>query len=196
VNLVFIADIDLVSDQFFELRKNPWEALEFDNVTLVLNAVDTLAGDDSVVQLRKRRPRHRTLEAIEAQMREHNKKLQTEAKQAEDDAKAEIAKAQESLDEKVKALRARTDLEDETKDKMIEQLEEVENRRLAVKRNTIGDEKERRIARSEAARDQAVTAIRNYVKLLAILLPPLPALFIGLILLFRSIVRELSEVRK
>ena len=39
---------------------------DFDNVTLVLNALDSLAGDQRFLELRKRRPLHRTLAALRA----------------------------------------------------------------------------------------------------------------------------------
>ena len=47
--MIAIADLDLIGEQFFELRRRKIEDLEFDNVPFVLNCVDVLAGDESFV---------------------------------------------------------------------------------------------------------------------------------------------------
>ena len=67
IKVIAVADLDLISEQFFELRRQKVSNLDFDNVTFVLNCVDTLAGDESFVALRKKRPKHRTLLTLEAQ---------------------------------------------------------------------------------------------------------------------------------
>ncbi len=62
INVIAIADLDLIGEQFFELRRRKIEDLEFDNVPFVLNCVDVLAGDESFVGLREKRPMHRRLD--------------------------------------------------------------------------------------------------------------------------------------
>lgn len=179
---IVIADLDLISDQFFELRRRPTEGLDyldFDNVTFVLNCVDSLAGDETFLGLRKKRPRHRTLEAVEAQSREYVKSSQDQAKAAEDQAKAELAKAQARLDEKVAKVQADTTMDPRTRDIAVETLRETEQRRLEVERANIEDDKQRKIEQARAVKEQAIRAIQGRIKLLAIILPPLPALILG-----------------
>ena len=66
IRAVVVADIDLLSAAFFGIRNRPDDlALDFDNVTFVLNVLDSLAADDRFLDIRKRKPKHRTLERIE-----------------------------------------------------------------------------------------------------------------------------------
>ncbi|MGL5094327.1 MAG: GldG family protein, partial [Planctomycetia bacterium] len=63
--VIFVADIDMITNAFFDLRRQGVESLQFDNVTFLMNCVDVLAGDQSFVELRKKRPKRRTLDRIE-----------------------------------------------------------------------------------------------------------------------------------
>lgn len=184
LNVILIADLDMISDTFFELRRKPSESLDFlnfDNVTFVLNCVDALAGDDSFLALRKRRPVHRTLKAIEAQSREFVEESQRASKSAEDQAKKKLEDAQKRLDEKVEAVRKREDLDPRTKEIMLAQLEQVENRRLEVQKATIETERDRQKEQAATREQQGIRGIHSRVKALAILLPPLPVLLLGVI---------------
>ena len=75
MNVVLVADADMIGDQFFAWReqgKMPGQDIDFDfdNVTFVLNALDSLADDNRFLELRKRRPQHRTLERFDAKKRQ------------------------------------------------------------------------------------------------------------------------------
>src|SRR5262249_17417410 len=129
VHVIAIADLDLISEQFFELRRRKIENLELDNVTFVLNCVDVLAGDESFVALRKQRPRHRTLERLEARYRKYIERRQNEDKKADDAAKDQLDVAQKRLDKEVDVVRARKDVDERTKEIMLMQLQDVANRR-------------------------------------------------------------------
>jgi ABC-2 type transport system permease protein len=190
VHVIAIADLDLISEQFFELRRRKIENLELDNVTFVLNCVDVLAGDESFVALRKQRPRHRTLERLEAQTRKYIEKRQDEAKAAEDAAKDQLDVAQKRLDKDVNAIRARKDVDERTKDILLMQSQEVANRRLDVEKANIEDQKRKKIQESKGEMERHVREIQNGVRAEAILLPPLPPLFLGLFVFFSRLKRE------
>jgi ABC-2 type transport system permease protein len=190
VHVIAIADLDLISEQFFELRRRKIENLELDNVTFVLNCVDVLAGDESFVALRKERPRHRTLERLEAQTRRYIEQRQEEAKAAEDAAKDQLDVAQKRLDKEVDVVRARKDVDERTKDIMLTNLQEVANRRLEVEKANIEDQKRRKIQESKGEMERHVREIQNGVRAEAILLPlPLPVM-LGLFVFFARLKRE------
>jgi ABC-2 type transport system permease protein len=145
----------------------------------VLNCVDVLAGDDTFVTLRKRRLKHRTLEALEAQTRIYVERSEEEEKVADAEAKRQRDKAQQRLDEAVQKVRESKDYDERTKAIMLDSLEEVENRRLDVTKANIEDERRRKTLDSEARKERAIQRIENGVRLRAVLFPPLPALLLG-----------------
>jgi ABC-2 type transport system permease protein len=164
LHVIAIADLDMISEEFFELRRQKVENLELDNVTFVLNCVDVLAGDESFVKLRKRRLEHRTLDTIAAQSQKFIKKYQDETKAAEDKARESLAQAQKALDKQVEEVRARKDLDERTKEIMLANLEEVANRRLEVQKANIEDEKRRTVLESKAESETNIREIRNQVR--------------------------------
>ena len=182
LNAIVIADLDLVSEQFFELRRRKDERLnlEFDNVTFVLNCVDVLAGDDSYIDLRGRRIKHRTLTRLEDRTKIYVDELQTETKTAEDAAVDQLAEAKKRLEEKIESLRKRTDLDDRTKESMVANSVKDEGRRLEVETRIIEDAKRRKIADSKADMELNIRKIQRQVRLVAMIVPPLPALLLGL----------------
>jgi ABC-2 type transport system permease protein len=190
IHVIAIADLDLISEQFFELRRRKIENLELDNVTFVLNCVDVLAGDESFVALRKQRPRHRTLERLEAQTRRYIEQRQDEGKAAEDAAKEQLDVAQKRLDKEVDVVRARKDVDERTKEIMLTNLQDVANRRLEVEKANIEDQKRKKIQESKGEMERHVRQIQNGVRAEAILLPPLPPLILGLFVFFSRIKRE------
>lgn len=190
VNSIVIADVDMMGEQFFELRRRGIENLNFDNVTFLLNAVDQLAGDSSFIALRKRRPRHRTLEAVEARTRTYEAQRLQETQQAEVIAEQRLKEAQARLDRAVAELQQRKDLDDQTRQIMISNLQAAENRRLTVTRTNIEDEKQRQIETSRADMENSIRGIQNTIKLLAVVLPPIPAFVTFLLVSLRRIRRE------
>ncbi len=190
VRAIVIADVDMMGEQFFELRRQGVENLNFDNVTFLLNAVDQLAGDESFIALRKRRPKHRTLEAVEARTRVYEERRLKDTQEAEATAKKRLDEAQGRLDKAVSALRQRADLDAQTQRIMINNLQNVENRRLQVARKNIEDEKERQMERSRADMEASIRGIQNTIKVLAVVLPPIPAFLLFVFVSLRRLRRE------
>ena len=71
IDVVLVADIDCLYSAFFQLRARGSEEEDevewrFENVTFVHNVLDSLAGDDRFIEIRKHRPVHRTLTKVAA----------------------------------------------------------------------------------------------------------------------------------
>lgn len=198
VNVVFVPDLDLVSEQFFELRRRrvPGLSLDFDNVTFVLNCVDALSGDESVIALRKRRPRHRTLVTIEAKTEEFQRDWLREKELAEQEAREALAAAQARLDDAVKRVRESTDLDETSKQIRIESIREVEQRRLEVAKAKIEDAKQGAIEEARARRIEGQRSIRGGFQLTGRMISPLAAVGVGLVVFFSRLKGDRLNVRR
>jgi ABC-2 type transport system permease protein len=190
IDMIVIADLDFVSEQFFAIREQGPGNLSFDNVTFFLNAMDTLVGDDSFIALRSRRARHRTLEVVEAQTAEFIEQRTADEQRAELDAEAALTAAQARLDERVAEIETRTDLDAQAREIMVRNLEEVENRRLNVLSASIETEKETKIRASRETMERQIRQIQTSIRTGAILLPPIPVFVLGVWIFIRRRRRE------
>ncbi len=190
VDLIVVADLDFIGEQFFAIREQGIADLNFDNVTFFLNAMDVLVNDESFISLRSRRARHRTLERVEAQTAQFTEQRTQEEQQAEEEAEQAIEEAQARLDARVEELRSRTDIDTQTKQIMVRNLEEVENRRLSVLSTNIDAEKDAKIQASRETMESQIRQIQTSIQTFAVLLPPIPVFVVGVAILLRRQRRE------
>ena len=179
VDVIVVADLDFVSEQFFAIRQQAPGGLTFDNITFFLNAMDTLLEDDSFIDLRSRRARHRTLERVEARTAEFIAQRTADEQAAEEEAEQALTDAQARLNDRVAELQGRTDIDAQTKQIMVRNLEEVENRRLEVLSTNIETDKDVKIQAGREEMEAQIRQIQTSIKTFAILLPPVPVMILG-----------------
>ncbi len=195
LNVIFVSDADLISNQLFSLEASQQlQNLRIDNVKFVLNCVDVLAGETSYIDLRKRRAQLRTLTALQAVSDDFRKAQTDERGKAEGEAKEQLGKAQESLTKTVEEIEKDTTLSPIQKSQKIGIARETEQRKLDVKRSNIERERAQKIERIEAKTKQQIRAYEDWIRWWCILLPPIPAVVLGVIVLSSRINAEYRNV--
>ena len=190
VNVIVVADLDFISEQFFSIRAVAPANLNFDNVTFFLNAMDILLGDESFIDLRSRRARHRTLERVEAQTRTFIEQRTREEQQAEEDADLALEDAQDRLDARIQEVQDRDDIDAQAKEIMARNLQEVERRRLEVLEANIEAQKEATIQASRENMEAQIQRIQSTIRTFAVVLPPIPVFVLGVWIFARRQKRE------
>jgi ABC-2 type transport system permease protein len=192
VEAIFCADIDLISDQFFAIRERKMHGLDLDNVTFVLNSVDHLAGDEAYIDLRKRRAKHRALTKVEAQTKKFVEERSKENEKAALEAKESLEKLKKDLEADVEKVKNDESLSTIEKIQKVAIAQANTQRKLAVEEANINQEKERKIEKSRIQTERSIRAIENRFYLFAAILPPIPAVVLGLLVWLK----RLSEERK
>ncbi len=194
VNAIFVADIDMISDVFFELRSRAVLDMKFDNVSFVLNAVDELAGDDTFIHLRSRRARHRTLTRFEEQDRKLHEQVYEAEKVAEDEAKDELEKRQKQLTGRADEIRANESLDPIAKEQMLRQAQQAEQQQLTIAEKQIEQRKRDKVRKAEAQYQRKRQLLQTWIRFLCVFLPPIPALCVGLVLFLQRWTSERRTV--
>jgi ABC-2 type transport system permease protein len=163
INVVLVSDIDWIAPVIFMLRERgnsedmpiDWR---FQNVAFVLNILDSLAGDDRFLEVRKRTRPHRIL---------------TKVDEATEESRREFLKQQQEYKQ-------------ETKQELdtIEMVRRTEQRKLDVQRQSLESDRDRKIKQSERDLAQKVRGVQDRYKLLAVILPPIPPLLLALVVFF------------
>ena len=194
VNVIYVCDIDMISDAMFDIREKALYGLHLDNVTFALNCVDELAGDESMISLRKRRARERTLTAVETQTQKFTEKRNKERVAAEKEGTKQLEEANKRLQKQVEAVKKDKTQDERAKMIKLMTLQQEEQRRLSIETAEIETKKKLLI---EKARNESEREIRNIefrYSLLSILLPPIPALLVGLWVFLKRLADEQKNI--
>jgi ABC-2 type transport system permease protein len=200
VNVVLVTDVDMLSQLFFKLRElgeqDEGMHFDFDNVTFVLNALDDLAGDSRFVAIRSRRPKHRTLLKIETRTADAKSKATAAREKAIKEYEAELDKAQKELDDEIAKLKARKDTSSIDMLNAVAIAARDRERRLEIKTEQLKDQREKDTNRVNTELETYVRGVQRTFKWWVVLMPPIPPLAVGLVVLWRRRAAEREGVSR
>ncbi|MCX7408069.1 MAG: Gldg family protein [Planctomycetales bacterium] len=194
INVIYVADADIISDWFFFVRERKQFHLNLDNVTFVLNAVDSLADDKAYIALRKRRPKHRTLARVEEQTARFIEHATKERQKAAEEAKTALEDAKKQFAEKVEKIKNDPALDDSTRTQMLLIAQAETTRKLEVAEAAINQKKEQSIEKGKIESDRNVRAVERGYYAAALLFPPIPAIVLGLLVWVLRLKDEYKDI--
>jgi ABC-2 type transport system permease protein len=201
LHVVLVADIDMLSDAFFQLREMGESQenelnFQFDNVTFILNALDKLAGDQRFIDIRKRRPRHHTLTRIEKE----TQAAQDEAAKAHEKYLSDVQKAEEDerkvVEEKVKELQSQQNTDTMQLLIQVQMIQNDLNRKMEAKLDRIKKDKKQEYDKIETDLNTKKQQYQKQYKIWALILPPIPPLFVAIAVFSLRRKREREGVAK
>lgn len=210
IDVIFVTDIDLLHSDFLNLRARPDSEINwrFDNVTFVLNVLDTLAGDDRFVEIRKRQTRYPTLKMVELATAEARQqasdsisKYEADFEKAREEAEQRLKKASQELQTEVDKLKETAQGAGQVSSKPLEAAltrlavqQQLEQRRLDAETERLRREQNRNLKRIDRDRDLAVRNVQSRFKWWAIILPFVPPLSLGVLVFFQRRSRERESI--
>ena len=213
INCYYITDVDLLTDEMISLRNSPSQGgveYRFQNISFVLNLIDSMTSQASYIPIRDRQQRYLTLRVVEDTIRDatdetdkelqeyektYSQRMSTERQasmeQVEDlkrDVSAMMQQKQEGGEVDEKALQA--------KRAYLQQVVEVENSRLARLEQEMQNERNEIIRSKRLESELKIQEIQRKYKLAAVLIPPITPLLLGLIVFTRRRLREREGISK
>jgi ABC-2 type transport system permease protein len=210
VNVIYTADIDCLASVFLQLRASPNNeqfgdvTFYFENVSYVLNVIDSLSGDDRFLAIRTRKFAHPTLRAVEVQTEEASAKRQDQIKDFLTNLKKDLESIDKERDDAINKLKDEL-LKAEKKGDFAEisrlqQTQSIEGEALRKKAEQRKAQRQREIRQNvnkiERDNEQQVQQIQNTFKAWALLLPLAPPLLLGLVVFARRRIKEREGISK
>jgi ABC-2 type transport system permease protein len=213
VNVIYVADIDVLSDYFVDIRNEPIrDGIEyfFQDMSFALNIVDALAGEDTFLGLRNRRFRHVTLGKIEAQKEKELQKVFDLNNQYEIDFKIEVEKVRADARKKLRPLEGEIkNLEDRRDEKksydaaalaakqgILKQQQQEQEQKLRVSVQELNNSLNERKRQADLDAELAIQEIQRTYKLAAVVLPVIPPFLLGIFVFTRRRLREREGISK
>lgn len=213
IKVIYTADTDMMLPVFLQLRAEPNQAqdlrFQFQNVTYLLNTIDYLTGELDFLEVRKHEPIFSSLRLIDSVKEEATSRVRQNSKKFQDEFDNLVREAQEKIDLDLKTLREEmTNMQKQSADGKVSRAMAMEKaQQFAIKQEQLQNalegkqakyerDREKSIAEIRQAADREVTEIQNSVKALAVALPCIPPLIVGVVVFASRRLRERENITK
>jgi hypothetical protein len=190
MNVTLVADADVLADPFFNIRSRGPDSdfpLDVDNVTLCLNLIDSLSGEDSLLEIRNRRRLHRTLEEFEKSIEAAREVATRTIKEAEQSIQQVLQDENRKLNEALAEVQGSQGSMTQGQFMQVLQTEAAKlQKNLAKKERELRKESNTKIKDAERRRDREIKAKQESIQRLSVFLPPLPLLIIAFVVFYRK----------
>jgi ABC-2 type transport system permease protein len=189
IDVILVSDIDWIAPIVFQLREagqNQDMLVEwkFQNVPFVLNILDSLAGDDRFLDIRKRTRSHRILTKIEEATEDYRAKSLAERSKFMDEASQQIEAVRQQFREKIAELEKRTDLDARAKAQQMEFQRIKSERERDVKIARLEKDRDKKIKQTDRELAAEIQSVQNVYKRCAVVLPIIPPLLLAFFVYF------------
>jgi ABC-2 type transport system permease protein len=130
--------------------------------------------------IRSRRGAHRTLTQVEDRVADAKKKETEEAQKADEAAAKSLEAARAELQKKVDKIRDDKSLDSRTRDTMLQNAQQFESTRFAIDELNIKNTQKQEVKKIKDQTAREIKEVENKIRMLAIALPPVPALMLGI----------------
>ena len=212
-NVIYVADLDMLSDYFVNLRNQPIQGgieYHFQDMAFALNIVDALADETTFLGLRNRRERHVTLGKIEEQrdvelqkVFEINNKFERDYQNAIETAQVEAKQKLRPLENEIKDITVLRDQKKSydaaaltAKQGILKQQQQEQQEKLTVKVQELQNELNENKREAELNAQQKIQEIQRTYKLAAVFIPVIPPFLLGLFVYTRRRLREREGISK
>jgi ABC-2 type transport system permease protein len=205
INVVLVGDIDwILAPDVYRIRSEGSDEstsavdYKFQNIPFALNILDSLAGDDRFMDLRKRTRAHRILTKVEEATEEQRKEALDQQADFFKEAKAQIDAAQEEFHKKMADLEKQTDLDPRMKEMIMERERIRMEGLLKVRIASSEKERSKKVKQSERELAANIRGVQDRYKLLAVLLPPILPILLAFFVFFhrRKAEQEGADARR
>jgi ABC-2 type transport system permease protein len=189
IDVILVSDIDWIAPIIFQLRemgnnKDMLVEWGFQNVPFVLNILDSLAGDDRFIDIRKRTRSHRLLTKVEEATEEYRSKSLKDRTKFMDESNQQIEKVRQQFRDKIAELENRTDLDARAKAQRIEMQRIDFERQRDVQIARLEKLRDKEVKQSDRELAAKIQGVQNFYKFCALVLPPIPPILLAFFVFF------------